>query len=152
MRSWCLLQGLWFCPQLLILLQSRKKATGKDRANHNMSNMFGCLLYLDINDMSHFSQGESISGLSVLIYSVSFSFVKAYFVCMCVQVHMQAHVIEFVHMPVEATGGHCLSLLLSTLVSNIGSLADPPGSLIQLDWAVSRSQGSPCSASAALEI
>lgn len=68
--------------------------------------MLGCLLYLDISDMPHFSQGESISGLSVRIYSVSSSFVKAYFVCMCAQVHMHARVIEFVHMPVRATGGH----------------------------------------------
>lgn len=71
-----------------------------------MSNMFRCLLYLDINDMSHFSQGESVSGLSVHIYSVSCSFVKTYFVCMCAHVHMHACVIEFVHMPVQATGGY----------------------------------------------
>lgn len=71
-----------------------------------MSNVFGCLLYLDINETSHFSQGESVSGLGVRIYSASSSFVEAYFVCMCVQVHMHTRVIEVVHMPVEATGEH----------------------------------------------
>ena len=35
-----------------------------------------------------------------------YCFVKAYFVCMYVQVHMHACVIEFVHMPVEATSRH----------------------------------------------